>query len=192
MNGHLIQTKYCATAGKSIGQCFENGHAKYISSNGNMMQIEVPRDQYNKAVELMSRRIDSGEVPNESNPDNAYKYVKKGALTYEQSNIATKSIFEKNSTIQVRDSSGKVVRDSNGNIVTRTVSFQEKLLWSAGLDFSTGVSTAAVSSVWIYCNNRWRGINNSGALKNSLKAFIKPIFSLVLLICYLLNLLVVS
>ena len=34
-------------------------------------------DQYNKAVELMSRRIDSGEVPNESNPDNAYKYVKK-------------------------------------------------------------------------------------------------------------------
>lgn len=180
VNGRLIQTKYCATAGKSIGQCFENGHAKYIASNGNMMQIEVPRDQYNKAVELMSRRINRGEVPNESNPDNAYKYVKKGALTYEQSNIATKSIFERNSTIQVRDSSGKVVRDSNGNVVTRTVTFQEKLLWSAGLDFATGVSiaipTAAVSSVWIYCTNRWRGINNSDALKNSLKAFVKPIF----------------
>ena len=171
LSGRLIQTKYCATAGKSIGQCFENGQAKYITSNGNMMQIEVPRDQYNKAVDLMSRRISRGEVPNESNPYNAYKYVKKGALTYEQAKIATKSIFERNSTIQVRD--------SNGNIVTRTVTFQEKLLFSAGLDFATGISialpTAVVSSVWVYCNNRWRGVSNNDALKNSLKALIKPV-----------------
>ena len=92
-------------------------------------------------------------------------------MTYEQAKIATKSIFERNSTIQVRD--------SNGNIVTRTVTFQEKLLFSAGLDFVTGISialpTAVVSSVWVYCNNRWRGVSNNDALKNSLKALIKPV-----------------
>lgn len=179
VNGQLIQTKYCTTSGKSISQCFENGQAKYITSNGNMMKIEVPRDQYSKAVKLMEKRISNGEVPNETNPNNAYKYVKKGALTYEQANIATKSIFERNSTIQVRDAKGNVLRDNNGNIVTRTVTFQEKLLISAGLDFATGVSiafpTAVVSSVWVYCNNRWRGISNNEALKNSLIALIKPI-----------------
>lgn len=179
VNGQLIQTKYCTTAGKSISQCFKNGQAKYITSNGNMMKIEVPRDQYSKAVKLMEKRISNGEVPNETNPNNAYKYVKKGALTYEQANIATKSIFERNSTIQVRDAKGNVLRDNNGNIITRTVTFQEKLLISAGLDFATGVSiafpTSVVSSVWVYCNNRWRGISNNEALKNSLIALIKPI-----------------
>lgn len=179
VNGQLVQTKYCVTAGKSIGQCFKNGQAKYITSTGNMMQIEVPRDQYGEAVNLMAKRIRNGEVPNESNPNNAYKYVKKGALTYTQSNIATKSIFDKNSTIPVRDSSGKVLRDSNGNILTRTVTFQEKLLYSAGLDFATGASiaipSAVISSIWIYCNNRWRGINNTDSLKNSLNAFYKPL-----------------
>lgn len=66
VNGTNIQTKYYATAGKSIGACFENGTAKYINPDGSMMKIEVPRDQYNKAVKAMARRIENGEVPNES------------------------------------------------------------------------------------------------------------------------------
>lgn len=181
VNGKLIQTKYCSTAGESIGSCFKNGEAVYLNPDKSMMQIEVPRDQYAKAVDIMRKRIQRGEVPFEdkTNGHNAYKYIKKGALTYEQSQIATKSIFDRNSTIQVRDSNGKLVKDTNGNIITRTVSFREKLFISAGLDFTTGMAmatpTAAVAAVWIYCNNRWRGINNSDALKNSLKTLVKPI-----------------
>lgn len=90
VNGINIQTKYCKTASDSVGAAFENGHAKYINpENGKMMVIEVPRDQYTEAIKSMAKRIDKGEVPGETNPDNAYKYVKKGKVTYTQSvNIA--------------------------------------------------------------------------------------------------------
>ncbi|MEZ7748198.1 hypothetical protein O3777_00470 [Gemella sanguinis] len=180
VNGKLIQTKYYATASETIRSCFENGEAKYLNPDKTMMQIEVPRDQYAKAVNLIRKRIRLKQVPGEHNENNAYKYVKKGALTYEQASIATKSIFDRNSTIQVRDSSGRLVVDANGNVITRTVTFKEKLFISAGLDFATGITialpTASISAVWIYCSNRWQGMNSSNALKNSLKAFIKPIF----------------
>lgn len=85
VNGINIQTKYCKTASESVGAAFENGHAKYINpSNGKMMVIEVPRNQYAKAVEAMSKRIDNGEVPGETDPNNAYKYVRKGRVSYDQ------------------------------------------------------------------------------------------------------------
>ena len=57
VNGKLIQTKYCATAGESIGSCFKNGEAVYLNPDKSMMQIEVPRDQYAKAVDIMRKRI---------------------------------------------------------------------------------------------------------------------------------------
>lgn len=90
VNGINIQTKYCKTANDSIGAAFENGHAKYINpENGKMMVIEVPRDQYAEAIKSMAKRIDKGEVPGETDPKNASKYVRKGRVTYTQSvNIA--------------------------------------------------------------------------------------------------------
>lgn len=166
VNGTNIQTKYYATAGKSIGACFENGTAKYINPDGSMMKIEVPRDQYNKAVKAMARRIENGEVPNESNPQNAARYVKRGALSYEHSQIATKSIFDRGSTIVV---DGKV----------KSVSFGQKLVYSVGGDFLTGVAntmpTVMISQVWYYVNARWHGQDAEEALKGAVLGAVKPI-----------------
>ena len=166
VNGTNIQTKYYSTAGKSIGACFENGTAKYINPDGSMMKIEVPRDQYNKAVKAMARRIENGEVPNESNPQNAARYVKRGALSYEHSQIATKSIFDRGSTIVV---DGKV----------KSVSFGQKLVYSVGGDFLTGVAntmpTVMISQVWYYVNARWHGQDAEEALKGAVLGAVKPI-----------------
>lgn len=177
VNGQLVQTKYCATAGKSISQCFDKGTAKYVQ-NGKMMKIEVPRDQYAKSLELMAKKIEAGQVPNESNPNNAKLYVKKGAISYEHAQIATKSIFDRKSEIPLRDKKNNVVRDKSGNVVMKKVTFGEKLIWSAGGDFLTGVRvalpTAVISGVWIFCNNVWKGQDSEEALKNSLLGMAKP------------------
>lgn len=166
VNGVNVQTKYYATAGKSIGACFENGTAKYINPDGSMMKIEVPRDQYNKAVKAMARRIENGEVPNESNPQNAARYVKRGALSYEHSQIATKSIFDRGSTIVV-----------DGEV--KSVSFGQKLVYSVGGDFLTGVAntmpTVMISQVWYYVNARWHGQDAEEALKGAVLGAVKPV-----------------
>lgn len=86
VNGVNIQSKYGFNASQSIGDAFEKKHARYLNPDGTMMQIEVPRDQYNEAVREMQRRIRLGQVPGESNPENAKKYVRKGHWTYFQAN----------------------------------------------------------------------------------------------------------
>lgn len=161
VNGKYIQTKYNSTAGKSVGQMFDGHTAKYIDPNtGKMMPVEVPSDQVNGSIKAMSKRIQNGEVPGESNPQNAYKYVKKGALTYEHSKIATQSIFDRHSTITI-------------NNQVREVSFGQKLIYSAGGDFATGVKNgmpaALVTGVWVFCNNVWQGKDLKDSAKNAAK-----------------------
>ncbi|MCD7767158.1 MAG: hypothetical protein LUH53_11720 [Lachnospiraceae bacterium] len=48
------------------------------------MQVEVPLDMYDDAVEAMRRRIERNEVSGVTNPDDAEKLVKKGHYTYAQ------------------------------------------------------------------------------------------------------------
>ena len=86
VNGEVIQTKSYKTARESIGAAFKDGKAIYVNDDGTMMQIEVPRDQYSKAVELMKKRIADGQVPGETNPENAKKFVRCGYWKYEQAN----------------------------------------------------------------------------------------------------------
>ena len=86
INGIKIQTKYYKSASESIGAAFEHKQAIYLNEDGTMMQIEVPRDQYNQAIHEMQKRIRNGQVPNETNPDNAKNYVRKGYFTYFQAN----------------------------------------------------------------------------------------------------------
>lgn len=95
INSVEIQTKYYKTAEESIGAAFVHKKAIYIDKHGNMMQIEVPRDQYQKALKLMQKRIDSGQVTGAQTGDSAEKYLKKGWFTYEQShNIAKAGTIE--------------------------------------------------------------------------------------------------
>ena len=86
VNGVNIQTKYYKSASESIGAVFEHKQALYLNDDGTMMQIEVPRDQYNQAVQEMQKRIKTGQVPGETNPENAKNYVRKGHFTYAQAN----------------------------------------------------------------------------------------------------------
>jgi hypothetical protein len=85
VDGVNIQTKYYQSANESIGAAFEHKQAIYLNDDKVMMQIEVPRDQYAQACELMQKRIDSGQVPNIKPGEDATDYVRKGRFTYAQS-----------------------------------------------------------------------------------------------------------
>ena len=53
--------------------------------------MEVPKDQYDAAVQLMAEKIRQGKVPGVSNPAEAVSLVKKGHVTYEQAVKITKA-----------------------------------------------------------------------------------------------------
>lgn len=91
VDGQLIQTKYCASGSKSIGECFDkNGMFRYQG-----MQIEVPSDQYESAIQAMKSRIEKGQVPGIHDPDTASDIVRKGGFTYQQAkNIAKAGTIE--------------------------------------------------------------------------------------------------
>lgn len=90
-----IQDKYYKTASKSIAACFEDGNFRYYDSNNRPMQIEVPSDQYNQAVELMKKRIKNGQIKGVTDPEEAYAIVKEGKLTYKQAvNLAKAGTVE--------------------------------------------------------------------------------------------------
>lgn len=95
VNGTNIQTKYCKTGGKCISECFENGKFRYLNSDGSPMQVEVPSDKYDAAIQAMENRIKNGEVPGVTDPEDAKKIVRKGHFTYEQTkNIAKAGTVE--------------------------------------------------------------------------------------------------
>lgn len=82
VDGVLIQTKYCRTAADSVNAAFHGGKYRYIDVNGNAMQIEVPKDQYEEALVYMKRRISKGQVPGVKDVNDAEKLVRKGNVDY--------------------------------------------------------------------------------------------------------------
>lgn len=82
VDGQLIQTKYYANARASVDAGFRNGKYRYLDANGKPMQIEVPSDQYQDAVQIMRKRVAEGKVPGVSDPDAAEKLVRKGNIDY--------------------------------------------------------------------------------------------------------------
>lgn len=90
VNSVNIQTKYCHDAASSVQAAFENGQYRYVNADGSPMQLEVPADQYEKAVELMAKRIERGEVPGVTDPEQAKEIVRKGKFTYQQAVNITK------------------------------------------------------------------------------------------------------
>ncbi|WP_210132873.1 hypothetical protein [Staphylococcus sp. GDH8C126P] len=176
VNGKLIQTKYCKSAKDSINSVFrtvdKKQTAKYIYKLGNkqrMMIIEVPKDQYDEALKEMARKIKGGAVPNESDPNNSKKYVKKGALTYNQAQIAQTSIFDSKAHSQYVNSKGE----------KQVATFTQKLKYSAGIDFIDGAGSAIpgsiISSVWVYWLCRTNGQDVKNSFKNASIAFLKPV-----------------
>lgn len=94
-----IQDKYYQTAKESVRKAFgDDGLYRYLDSNGNPMQLEVPLDQYDEAVEAMRKMIEDGRVPNVKDPKEAENLVRKGNVTYEQAKNLTKA-FTKESLL---------------------------------------------------------------------------------------------
>ncbi|WP_312196950.1 hypothetical protein [Stutzerimonas chloritidismutans] len=96
VNGVNIQSKYCATGSRCINSCFDkDGNFRYINSDNSIMQIEVPSDKYEAAVQSMRAKIEAGKIPGVTDPDKATEIVRKGNLTYKQAvNIAKFGTFE--------------------------------------------------------------------------------------------------
>ena len=102
VNGNPVQCKFCKTAGSSVGACFKKNPAtgqmeyRYFDiKSGKPMMVEVPADQYEKAVEAMRNRIMNDQVPGVTNPDAASDLVRKSKLTYAQAkNLAKAGTFE--------------------------------------------------------------------------------------------------
>ena len=86
-----VQTKYHSTASRSVADAFDDaGNYRYVM-DGKPMQLEVPADQFDDAVEFMRKRIENGQLENcgVTDPDEAKNIVRKGQLTFEQAkNIA--------------------------------------------------------------------------------------------------------
>ena len=86
----LIQTKYYRSAQESVDAAFDSPDGIYRYMDGDIpMQLEVPNEQYDAALKAMRQKIENGQVPGVTNPDDAEKIVRKGHLTYKQArNIA--------------------------------------------------------------------------------------------------------
>lgn len=80
VNGVGVQSKYYASASKSIASCFgKDGMFRYSGQ-----VIEVAKDQYEQAVNLMRERIIAGKVPGVSDPNMAKQMIVKGHCTYSE------------------------------------------------------------------------------------------------------------
>ena len=89
VDGINIQSKYCKSGSKCIEECFKDGKFRYMNANGSPMQIEVPSDKYDAAVQAMENKIKNGQMPGVTDPKEAKNIVRKGNFTYEQAkNIA--------------------------------------------------------------------------------------------------------
>lgn len=135
-NGVHIQTKYFDSAARTVNDAFDPVTKMYRYEG---MQLEVPSDQYDKAVELMREKIAAGRVPDVHNPDEAINIVKKGSVTYQQArNIARAGTVE------------SLKFDAKNNAVSSAYAFAIGF----GISFARG---------------KWTGKSNKEALKESLR-----------------------
>lgn len=141
-NGTNIQTKYCKTGGKCISECFDNGKFRYLNADGTPMQVEVPSDKYEAAVQAMENRIKNGEVPGITDPKDAKKIVRKGHFTYEQAkNIAKAGTVE---SITFDAANGAIIATSAFGIST-VLSFATSV-WN-GEDFDVAIKNATYTGL---------------------------------------------
>ena len=144
VDGVYIQSKYCATGSRCINECFENdgnGAFRYMQ-DGKPMQIEVPSDKYDAAVQAMEEKIRRGQVDGVSDPAEAKKIVRKGHFTYEQAkNIAKAGTVES----LTYDAVNGVITASSAFGVTAIITFATSV-WS-GEDFDQALKLATYSGI---------------------------------------------
>ena len=142
VDGQLIQTKYCQNANASVNSGFKNGKYRYLDSNGNPMQLEVPSDQYDEAVRIMEEKIRKGQVPGCKNPKDASKIIRKGNITLKQAiNIAKAGTIE---SLVFDAAHGAVIGLSAAGISSTII--LARALWN-GKDLDTALDIAMYSGI---------------------------------------------
>lgn len=142
VDGVNIQSKYCASGARCVQECFENGQFRYWNADGTPMQVEVPSDMYEAAIQAMESRIQRGEVAGITDPAEAKNIIRKGHFTYTQvKNIAKAGTIE---SITYDAASGLIVaRNAFG--ITAVLTFAMNL-WN-GEDFDVAVKSAVVQGL---------------------------------------------
>ena len=142
VDGQLIQTKYCQNANASVNSGFKNGKYRYLDSNGNPMQLEVPSDQYDEAIRIMEEKIRKGQVPGCKNPKDASKIIRKGNITLKQAiNIAKAGTVE---SLVFDAAHGAVIGLSAAGISSTII--LARALWN-GEDLDTALDKAMYSGI---------------------------------------------
>ena len=142
VDGQLIQTKYCQNANASVNSGFKNGKYRYLDSNGNPMQLEVPSDQYDEAIRIMEEKIRKGQVPGCKNPKDASKIIRKGNITLKQAiNIAKAGTVE---SLVFDAAHGAVIGLSAVGISSTII--LARALWN-GEDLDTALDIAMYSGI---------------------------------------------
>lgn len=145
VNNVLVQTKYYKTASQSINAGFENGTYKYLKANGKPMQIEVPFDQYSKALLLMKKHIAAGEVPGIKDPRFASRLVRKGHITYEQAKAVARAGTVESITYDI---TGSMVNSIGMTGITGSWQLTASLL--SGRSLTESIRDASISMVSVY------------------------------------------
>ena len=140
----FIQDKYYSTATEGIKACFgDDGMFKYVKDDGVLMQIEVPKEQYEEAVALMEKKISEGKVSGVTDPKEAKSLVRKGYLTYKQAkNLAKAGTVE------------SLAYDSVHGVVSASCAF-------------------GISTILNYAFLRLQGENNEEAMKMAAESGLK-------------------
>ena len=142
VDGIQIQSKYCASGSKCIQESFKDGNFSYWNAYGSPMQIEVPSDMYESAVQAMENRIRNGEIKGVTDPGEAKNIVRKGHFTYQQvKNIAKAGTVE---SITFDAASGAIIALNTFGI-TAVLSFATSL-WN-GENFETALKSAVTSGL---------------------------------------------
>lgn len=93
VDGIKVQTKYYNTARGTLESAFDNetGLYRYIDKDSDtLMQLEVPKDQYDAVLRNFEKKIKDGKVPGVKDPTEARHIVRRGHLTHKQAVNLTK------------------------------------------------------------------------------------------------------
>lgn len=142
VDGVMIQSKYCQSGKACINECFDkNGNFRYVV-DGKPMQIEVPSDKFDAAVQAMEEKIREGKVPGVTDPNEAKNIVRKGHFTYQQAkNIAKAGTVES----LTYDAVNGMVIASSAFGVTAVITLATSL-WN-GEDFDKSLKLATYSGL---------------------------------------------
>lgn len=144
-----IQTKYYVNSNKSLNAAFESkangGMYKYVNENGTPMQLEVPHEQYDEVIKLMKEKIKQGKVPGVTDPNDAYKIVRQGRVTYEEAKLIAQG----------------------GNIVS--------LKYDALDGVVQTLPVAGISFIIVFAQAKWSGANTKDAAITAAKAGVRTL-----------------